>query len=154
MTSEEAEREVVVSRIINGPRRLVFAAYTEVRHLARWWGPDGFTTTTHSFEFRPGGVWDFIMHGPDGVDYPNHIEWREIVPPERIVCVHGERAGDPEAFDSIITLVERGAATEITLRAIFKTRAQRDRVVEHYGAIEGGRQTLGRLAAFIESNEN
>ena len=74
-----------MSRIIDGPRQLVFAAYTDARHLAQWWGPDGFTTTTHTFEFRPSGVWEFTMHGPDGTDYPNRIEWLEISPPERIV---------------------------------------------------------------------
>jgi uncharacterized protein YndB with AHSA1/START domain len=66
-----SEREIVVSRSIAGPRRLVFEAYTDARQLAQWWGPNGFTTTTHAFEFRPGGVWDFVMHGPDGTDYPN-----------------------------------------------------------------------------------
>lgn len=79
-----SEREIVVSRMISAPRERVFEAWTEARHLARWFGPDGFTTSTRSFEFREGGVWDFTMHGPDGTDYPNWIQWREIVPPERI----------------------------------------------------------------------
>lgn len=81
--ADTADREIVVSRVINGPRRVVFEAYTELRHLSRWWGPDGFTITTRSFEFSPGGHWDFVMHGPDGTDYPNHVEWLEIVRPER-----------------------------------------------------------------------
>ena len=143
------DREIVVSRTIEGPRQLVFAAFTDTRHLAEWFGPDGFTTTTRAFEFRVGGVWDFIMHGPDGTDYPNWIEWREIRPPERIVFLHGERAGDPAAFLSAVTLVSRGGATEITLRSVFKTKEQRDEVVERYHAIEGGKQTLGRLAAYV-----
>jgi uncharacterized protein YndB with AHSA1/START domain len=144
-----SDREIVISRTIEGPRRLVFEAYTDVRHLARWWGPNGFTTTTRSFEFRPGGVWDFIMHGPDGADSPNWIEWREIVPPERIVFLYGESGDDPNAFVSTVTLVERGTATEITMRALFTTKEQRDEVVERYGAIEGGEQTLGRLAEYV-----
>ena len=81
--SAASDREIVVSRTIAGPRRLVYEAYTEVRHLEQWWGPNAFTTTTRSFEFREGGVWDFIMHGSDGTDYPNWIQWRELVPPER-----------------------------------------------------------------------
>lgn len=97
-----ADREIVVSRTIEGPRRLVFEAWSDIKHLARWWGPNGFTTTTHSFEFRPGGAWDFIMHGPDGVDYPNRIEWHEIAPPERIVYLHGEGDDDPHAFISTV----------------------------------------------------
>jgi uncharacterized protein YndB with AHSA1/START domain len=144
-----SDREIIVSRTIEGPRRLVFEAFTDVTHLAQWWGPNGFTTTTHAFEFRPGGVWDFIMHGPDGSDSPNWIEWREIVPPELIDYLHGEREGDPRAFASTVTLVERGTATEVTMRAVFKTKEQCDEVIERYGALEGGKQHLDRLAAYI-----
>src|SRR5437879_4225390 len=143
------DREIVITRTIDGPRRLVFDAFTDLRHLRQWWGPNGFTTTTRSFAFQPGGVWDFIMHGPDGTDYPNRIEWREIVPPERIVYLHGESDHDPEAFVSTVTLVDRGNATDITMRAVFKTKEQRDEVVERFGAIEGAIQTLGRLTAYI-----
>ena len=148
-TSATADREIVVTRIIEGPRPLVFEAYTDEAHLAQWWGPNGFTTTTSAFEFRPGGVWQFMMHGPDGTDYPNWIQWREIVPPERLVFDHGVGPDDPRAFVSTVTLVERGDTTEVTMRAVFSTRAQRDEVVERYGAIEGGRQTLGRLALYV-----
>jgi uncharacterized protein YndB with AHSA1/START domain len=82
-----AGREVVVSRSIGAPRELVFEAFTQVRHLSRWWGPEGFTTTTRSFEFRAGGSWAFVMHGPDGTDDQEWITWTEIVPPERIALV-------------------------------------------------------------------
>lgn len=149
--SSAADREIVVSRVIDGPRRLVFEAYTEARHLDRWWGPDGFSVTTKSFEFREGGVWDFVMHGPDGADYPNWIRWREIVPPERLVLEHGASADDPDAFESTITFVERSGGTEVTMRSLFRTKEQRDLVVDRYGAIEGGKQTLGRLASYLAS---
>ena len=73
--SATADREIVISRVIDAPRELVFEAFTEVRHLSRWWGPDGFTTTTKSFEFRVGGEWDFVMHGPDGtVSIPGLVD--------------------------------------------------------------------------------
>ena len=81
--SATADREIVISRVIDAPRELVFEAFTEVRHLSRWWGPEGFTTTTQSFEFRADGEWDFVMHGPDGTDYTEWISWTEIAPPER-----------------------------------------------------------------------
>jgi uncharacterized protein YndB with AHSA1/START domain len=138
-----SDREIIVSRTIEGPRRLVFEAFTDVAHLARWWGPTGFTATTHAFEFRPGGVWDYMMHGPDGVESQNWIEWREIVPPERIYYLHGDRDGDPRAFASTVTLVE------VTMRAVFKTKEQCDEVSERYGAVEGGKQHLGKLAAYV-----
>src|SRR5271165_4444262 len=76
--SATADREIVISRVISAPRELVFEAFTEVRHLSRWWGPEGFTTTTRAFEFRVGGEWDFVMHGPDGTDYQEWISWTEI----------------------------------------------------------------------------
>lgn len=147
---QEEERQIVTTRVIDGPRHLVFRAWTEARHLARWFGPRGFSLTTHAFEFRPGGVWEFEMHGPDGTTYPNRIEWREIVPPERISYRQGGRAGDPDAFEGIVTFAERAGGTEITLRAVFDTRAQRDLVAEHYHAVEGARETLERLGSYVD----
>ena len=144
-----ADREVVISRVIDAPRELVFEAFTEVRHLSRWWGPDGFTTTTRYFEFRVGGVWDFVMHGPDGTKYTEWISWTEIVPPERIALLHGEFRGDPNAFESVLTFAADGTATRIEMRTVFPTRELRDEAVEKYRAIEGGRQTLNSLAAYV-----
>ncbi|MEO3828996.1 SRPBCC family protein [Actinomadura sp. B10D3] len=144
-----ADREVVVSRVIDAPRELVFEAFTEVRHLSQWWGPEGFTTTTRAFEFRVGGVWDFVMHGPDGTDYQEWISWTEITAPERIAMLHGESSDDPNAFGSVLTFTPDGAATRIQMRTVFPTKELRDEAVEKYHAIEGGRQTLNNLAAYI-----
>src|SRR6188508_2111300 len=114
--SATAEREIVISRVISAPRELVFEAFTEVRHLSRWWGPEGFTTTTRAFEFRVGGEWVFVMHGPDGTDYQEWISWIEIAPPERIALLHGESRGDPNAFGSVLTFEPDSAATRIEMR--------------------------------------
>lgn len=145
----EADREVAISRFIDGPRELVFEAFTEVRHLSRWWGPDGFTTTTRAFEFRAGGEWDFVMHGPDGTDYQEWITWREIVPPARISLLHGESRDDPNAFESVLTFEPAGEQTRVVMRTVFPTKELRDQAVEKYHAIEGGEQTLGNLAAYV-----
>src|ERR1700753_3373372 len=147
--SVTGDREIVLSRIIDAPRELVFEAFTEVRHLSHWWGPDGFTTTTRAFEFRNGGAWDFVMHGPDGTDYQEWISWTEIVPPERIAMLHGESRGDPNALESVITFGPDRAATRIEMRTVFPTKDLRDEAVEKYHAIEGGEQTLGHLAAYV-----
>src|SRR5947209_9829569 len=111
-----ADRGIGISRVMDAPRELVFEAFTAVRHLSRWWGPEGFTTTTQSFEFRVGGEWDFVMHGPDGTDYSEWISWTEITLPERIALVHGETRGDPNAFASVLTFETDGAATRIEMR--------------------------------------
>jgi uncharacterized protein YndB with AHSA1/START domain len=144
-----ADREIVISRDISAPRELVFEAFTQVRHLSRWWGPEGFTTSTRSFEFSAGGDWDFVMHGPDGTDYQEWITWTEIVPPERIALVHGESRDDPNAFESLLTFEPAGAMTRIVMRTVFPTKEFRDEVVEKYHAIEGGEQTLGHLADYV-----
>jgi uncharacterized protein YndB with AHSA1/START domain len=150
-TSMTTDREIVISRVIGAPPALVFEAFTEVRHLSQWWGPDGFTTTTRAFEFRVGGGWDFVMHAPDGTDYQEWIAWTEITPPERIALRHGESRDDPNAFESILTFAPDGAAsTRIEMRTVFTTKELRDEAVEKFGAIEGGRQTLGNLATYVE----
>src|ERR671938_614540 len=147
--SVTADREIVISRIIEAPRELLFEAFTEVRHLSRWWGSEGFTTTTRSFEFRVGGVWDFVMHGPDGTDYQEWITWREIVPPERIALLHGESRDDPNAFESVLTFEAAGEQTRIEMRTVFPTRQLRDEAVEKYHAIQGGEQTLRNLDGVV-----
>ena len=147
--SVTADREIVISRVIDAPRELVFEAFTEVRHLSQWWGPEGFTTTTSAFEFRVGGEWVFVMHGPDGTDYREWIAWTEITPPQRIALLHGEFQGDPNAFAAVITFAAEGAGTRIEMRTVFPKKELRDQAVEKYHAIEGGQQTLGNLAAYL-----
>ena len=82
---ERDPRSIIGTRLFDAPRDLVFSVWTDPKHLAQWWGPYGFTTTTSSFDMRPGGVWRFVMHGPDGTDYENRITYDEIVRPERLV---------------------------------------------------------------------
>lgn len=144
-----ADREIVISRVIDAPRELVFEAFTEVRHLSQWWGPTSFTTTTRSFEFRVGSEWVFVMHGPDGTDYPEWIAWTAIEPPSRIALRHGEHRDDPEAFESILTFTADGETTRIEMITVFATPELRDAAIEKHGAIEGGRQTLASLAAYV-----
>ena len=120
--SPTVDREIVVSRTIDAPPELVFEAFTEVRHVSRWWGPEGFPATTRSFEFRVGGEWDFVMHGPDGTDYPEWITWTEISPPERIALLHGESRGDPNTFESVLTFEPDGAATRVEMHTVFPTK--------------------------------
>ncbi len=144
-----ADREIVISRIIDAPRELVFEAFTEVRHLSRWWGPEGFTITTREFEFGVGGEWIFVMHGPGGTEYPEWITWTRIVPPERIELLHGEHRGDPNSFESVLTFVPDGSATRIEMRTVFSSPEQRDEAVEKYRAVEGGRQTLNNLSSYV-----
>ena len=129
----------------------MFEAWTDPKHLAQWWGPNGFTTTTSAFDMRPGGVWRFVMHGPDGRDYENRITFDEIVKPERFVYHHG--GGDdvePVQFRTTVTFEDLGGnRTRLTLHAVFPSAAERDRVIKEYGADKGAEQTLSRLADYV-----
>lgn len=139
-------REIVFTRIFDAPRELVWKAWTDPKHLAQWWGPKGFTNTIQEIDAKPGGIWRFVMHGPDGTDYQNQIVFVEVVKPERLVYRHGSGvADDPGEFQTIVTFAEQGGKTELTMRLLFKSAEERDRVVRGYNAIEGGNQTLDRL---------
>ena len=149
-----APNEIISSRVINAPREVVFAAWTDSEHLAHWYGPEGFTITTHSSDVRTGGEWLFTMHGPDGVDYKNRIVYIEIVKPECIVYQHSGDGGDEEDlhFETTVTFIDLGnGKTEVRLRSLFDTMKERNDVIEKHGAIEGGKQTLRRLATYAET---
>jgi uncharacterized protein YndB with AHSA1/START domain len=146
--STEAEREIVVSRIIEAPRRVVFDAFTSAKHLAQWCAPNGATITTQAFDFKPGGVWDATVQSRDGSAYPNHWMWKEIVPPERIVWLYGMGKDDPHPVTTTLTLAERGATTEATLRLVFGSKEERDERVAKYSATQGAKLTLDALATY------
>jgi uncharacterized protein YndB with AHSA1/START domain len=149
-TEDTASREIVITRLLDAPRELVFKAWTDPAHVGAWWGPRGFRTTTKSIDIRPGGSWIFTMHGPDGTDYPNRVVYKEIVAPERLVYDHaGEESTEDVRFHSTVTFEDEGGRTRITMRSLFKTREERDLVVEKYGAIEGGEQHLERLGEYV-----
>ena len=152
--SNEADREIVVSRIIEGPRRLVFDAFTSATHLEEWCAPwAGSKITTHAFDFKPGGVWDATIQGPDGRAYPNHWVWTEIVPPERIVWMYSLKKDDPNAVKTTLTLAERGNTTEATLQLLFGSKEERDEKVAKFYAAQGARQTLDSLAAYVANTQ-
>ena len=142
---------IIGSRQLDAPRELVFSAFSDPEHLAQWWGPNGFTTTTHSFEFRPGGVWRFVMHGPDGRDYQNRITYEEIIRPECIVYRHG--GGDdvePVQFIQTLTFEDLGRGrTRLTWHGQFPSAEERARVIKNYGADKGLSQTMARLVDYV-----
>jgi uncharacterized protein YndB with AHSA1/START domain len=150
MNASTADREIVNTRVFDAPRELVYEAFTNPKHVAQWWGPRGFTNTIHEMDVRPGGVWRLTMHGPDGTDYPNRIDFIEVVKAERLVYTHGDGLEDGRNhFHVTVTFTEEGGKTTLTMRSIFPTAEERDHVVREYGAIEGGRETLARLAEYL-----
>lgn len=149
-----SEREVVFSRVLDVPRDLAWTVWSDPAHLRHWFGPDGFTTTTHEFSFVPGGTWRFTLLGPDGTRYPNRIVFREIVPPSRLV--YENAWDDPGAelhFSVVASFIADGDRTRLSLHMTFPDRQSLETAVEHYGVLQGGVQTLERLAAALKRLE-
>lgn len=145
-SSATSEREISTVRMFQAPRPLVWTAWTVPEHLAQWWGPNGFTTTTEEFDLRPGGKWLFTMHGPDGTDYRNEIGFITVVEPELLEYDHGPSP----IFRTTIQFDAVGAyETRLSMRSVFPTKAERDRTVEKFNAIEGMKQTLSRLEQYL-----
>jgi len=122
--------ELVVTRILDAPRKLVFKLWIEPEHAARWWGPQGFTTLSLQMDARPGGAWRRVMRGPDGVVCAKRGVYREIIEPERLVFTYvNEDAADTPGHETLVTVsfAEEGARTRLTLRhAIFESAEARD----------------------------
>ena len=146
------DREIVLSRVYDAPRELVFRMWTEREHITRWFGPRGFTCTTYEMEARVGGRWRFEMRSQDGKVYPNLIEYLEITPPERLVFDHGTgQDDDPHRFRVTITFEEQAnKKTVMTMRQLHPSKARRDAGIG-FGAVELGYQTLEKLADHLRT---
>lgn len=153
VAKSNAANELLFARIYDAPRELVFAVWTDPKHIGKWWGPTGFTTTTRAMEVKLGGVWDYVMHSPDGTDYPGRGVFTEVDKPNRLAFSHvGGKADDPHlSCEFLITFEDLDGKTKLTLRMIFPSVE----AVEHardLGAEEGGLESLERLAHFLRTS--
>jgi uncharacterized protein YndB with AHSA1/START domain len=144
-SADASNREIRTTRIFSAPRPLVWKMWTEAEHIGKWWGPRGFRTTTHAMDVRVGGVWDFVMHGPDGTDYKNKNLYLELDPQERLVYSH---VSEP-LHHVTVTFTDEGAKTRVDMRMLFDTAKQRDWVENKHRAVEGQQQTLDRLEELL-----
>lgn len=149
-TLSTADREIIITRRVKAPRALVFQAWTDPAHIDHWFGPNGFTNKTLSMDLRVGGQWKYTMTGPDGTVFPNLVVYKEISPVSRLAYDHGDWE-NPRLFEATVTFEEADGGTLVTLRSIFPTKEARDMVVEKFGAIEGGEQTLARLDEYLKT---
>ncbi len=150
--STRSGKEVTITRLLNAPQELVFEAWTKPEHLAHWWGPDGFTITNKEMEVKPGGSWRFMMHGPDGRDYGNRVVFIEVIKPEKLVYRHaGEGDMEDVQFHVTVTFEKQGNQTRLTMHSVFSSVEQLDKLIRENGALEGGKQTVNRLAGYLLS---
>lgn len=145
-----SDREIIISRVFDAPPELVWEAWTNPKHIVQWWGPNGFTTTIGSMDLRVGGEWKYMMVGPDGTRYPNHMLYKEVTRPSKLVSDHGD--GERVWFEFSVTLQEVNGGTLVILRQLFPNKVSRDEVIEKYGAIEGGKQHLAKLKVYINES--
>lgn len=145
--------KVIYKRYLNVSIHLAFEAWSSHEHLSQWWGPDGFTLTTKKLNFSKGGIWEFIMHGPDGQDYQNKIQFVDIQKPYFIYYKHlGDGEGDRDVhFEAKITFEEAGKGTNLILEQIFPSKEELERINNKYGAIEGAKQHLGKFGKYLET---
>jgi uncharacterized protein YndB with AHSA1/START domain len=153
-SSSTADREILISRNFDARRELVWDAWTDAKQVVKWWGPFGFSTTIREMDVKPGGKWNLTMHGPDGTDYPTKSVFVEVVKPERIVYTHsgGKKGGPGANFTGTWTFEEEAGKTKVTIRMIFASQEERDRIVKEDGAIEGDKQTLERLSQHLANS--
>jgi uncharacterized protein YndB with AHSA1/START domain len=144
------EREIVIVRELSAPRSLVFAAFTDPKHLPAWWGPRGFRVETQSIDVRVGGAWRFTMIGPDGTVYPNRILYRAIDAETRIAYDHdADDDSDAGRFAVTLTFDAVGPGrTRVTMHSTFPSGAHRDAVVG-FGAVELGASTLEKMDVHV-----
>ena len=154
MTATDHDRDIRLTRVYDAPLALVWEAFTVDAHVAQWWGPRGFSITTHGKELRPGGFWDYTMHGPDGVDYPNFTRYLEVVPQTRLVYDHGASSADSAPmFRVTAQFRDLDGQTELTIRMTLPT-AEAARQARGFIKAAGGNATWDRLAEYLTKHQS
>jgi uncharacterized protein YndB with AHSA1/START domain len=143
------DREIVLTRVFNAPRHLVFEALSKPELVKRWFGPRGWSLVVCEIDFRVGGAWRYVLEGPDGQTMGMSGEYREIVPGER--TVHTE-AFDDYPGDSVVTtvLTEHNGKTTLTGTVLYESQEVRDAVIKS-GMEHGAAETYDRLAELLPS---
>jgi uncharacterized protein YndB with AHSA1/START domain len=145
-----SEREIEMTRLFAAPRELVFRGYTDPEHIPHWWGPRGVTTIVETMDVRPGGAWRFIQRHADGAEYAFYGEYREVVPPERIVSTFEFEGFPGLVMVDTLTLSEEDDKTTLTVISRFASREERDTMVES-GLEDGAAEMWERLAEHLDA---
>lgn len=150
MTSTANANEIRITRMYEAPVALVWDAWTDLAHVSQWWGPRGFTITTRHKDLRPGGTWEYTMHGPDGTDWPNFTRYHEVVPRARLVYDHGASSADSKPkFRMTVNFRDLGGTTELDIVMTLAT-AEEAQETRAFIKAAGGNSTWDRLAEYLE----
>ncbi len=149
MATRGNSNEIVLARVYDAPVRAVWDAWTIPEQVAQWWGPRGFTLTTHSKDLRVGGTWRYTMHGPDGVDYPNVTTYFVVEPHKKLVYDHGANDERPPLFRVTVTFSEANGQTTMELIFALASAEAAAGIAKHIKQV-GGNATWDRLAEHLE----
>ncbi len=151
MAKKETD-EIKLTRIYDAPVKMVWDAWTDVEQVAKWWGPRGFTITTHSKDLRPGGHWDYTMHGPDGTDWPNVTKYFEVEKYKKLVYDHGGNKDQPPLFRVTALFKDLGGKTELQMTMKFESVERAKQIAVHIKQA-GGNSTWDRLAEYLADKD-
>ncbi len=150
--STPSDKEIVLTRRFNAPRELVFKAMTDPDAIPKWWGPRRYQTIVDRMEVRPGGAWRFINRDQDGTEFAFHGEYREIVPPQRLVYTFEFEGAPGHVSLETIVLEERDGVTYSVDTVLFDTREARDAMIAS-GMETGASESMDRLAELVEAQQ-
>ena len=145
-----SEREVVITRVVSAPRRVVFEAFTNPRHVPNWLtGPEGWTMPVCEIDLRPGGTWRYVYRKNDGTEMAMQGSYREVIPPERLVSTESWGPDWPETVNTMV-LTEAGGLTTITITVRYPSKEARDAALKT-GMKTGMDQSFARLDGMLET---
>jgi uncharacterized protein YndB with AHSA1/START domain len=143
-----SDREIVMTRVFNAPRRLVFDAWTRPELVARWFGPRGWTMPVCEIDLRPGGGYRYVLRGPDGLEMGMQGVYRAIERPDRLVCTEVfDDWPDTETLNTAV-LTEQDGKTTWTATILYPSTAARDAVIQS-GMAQGAGESMDRLAELL-----
>jgi uncharacterized protein YndB with AHSA1/START domain len=148
MARNQNQNEISITRIYDAPVDAVWNAWTDPEQVAHWWGPRGFTITTHSKDLRPGGQWHYTMHGPDGVNYPNRTMYFEVEEHSKLVYDHGAAEDQPPLFRVTVLFSKSGNKTKMEMTMAFSSPESREQALKNIKA-HSGNATWDRLAEYL-----
>jgi uncharacterized protein YndB with AHSA1/START domain len=149
MPAKNKSSEIKITRIYDAPVHTVWDAWTDPEQVAQWWGPRGFTLTTHGKDLRPGGSWDYTMHGPDGVDYPNKTRYLEVEQHAKLVYDHGGNDDRPPLFRVTVLFTDVDGKTRMDMSMALPTPEAAEET-RKFIKKAGGDSTWDRLAEYLE----
>jgi uncharacterized protein YndB with AHSA1/START domain len=153
MPPRNKSNEIRIIRIYDAPVSAVWDAWTDPAQVAQWWGPRGFTLTTHSKDLRPGGGWRYTMHGPDGVDYPNTTAYHEVEKHSKLVYDHGGSDDRPPMFRVTVLFSEVDGKTKMDMTMTLPSPEAAEETAKFIKKA-GGDSTWDRLAEYLEKESS